>query len=26
MCSVRARAVNDGIITADIYRETVGAK
>jgi hypothetical protein len=26
MCSVRARAVNDGIITAEIYRETVGAR
>ncbi len=26
MCSVRARAVNDGIITADISHETVGAK
>lgn len=26
MCSVRARAVSDGLITADIYRETVGAR
>lgn len=26
MCSVRARAVADGLITADIYRETVGAR
>lgn len=26
MCSVRARAVNNGIITADIFHETVGAK
>ena len=26
MCSVRARAVNEGIITAEIYRETVGAR
>ena len=26
MCSARARAVNDGIITADIFHETVGAR
>jgi hypothetical protein len=26
MCDVRARAVNAGIITADIFYETVGAK
>jgi len=26
MCSVRARAVSDGIITADIYHETVSAR
>lgn len=26
MCSVRARAVGDGIITADIYHETVSAR
>jgi hypothetical protein len=26
LCSVRARAVNDGIITADIFHETVGAR
>ena len=26
MCSVRARAVNNGIITADIFPETVGAR
>ena len=26
LCSVRARAVNEGIITADIFHETVGAR
>jgi len=26
MCSVRARAVGDGIITADLYHETVSAR
>jgi hypothetical protein len=26
MCSVRARAMNDGVITADIFHETVGAR
>lgn len=26
MCSARARAVNNGVITADIFHETVGAK